>query len=335
MDAHFPSICYYRAGHEDEETVVHALNELWQKRIVREQSVNIFDFTHDKLREVAYLEISAPQRRLLHRNIAQALQNLHAEHLEPISGQLAAHYESAGLVEQALAYYEKAAIWAQNIFAHNEAIRLLLRTLTLLETLPQSTERNEQELTLQTYLGISMVSTKGYGAPEVLKVYSRAQELCEQLGRPVSSPILRALAIAHIQHTEFEKALVIGNELLARAEQEQDNILLVEGHYILGVTLQWQGAFIKACLHLKQAIDRYNPAFSRYPYCLVFTRPQGNMSYSKSMGFSMSWLFRGSQAGKSGCSSICFGTSTSSYSRVHHVHGHITSLHLPGDQKDT
>jgi predicted ATPase len=134
--------------------------------------------------------------------------------------------------------------------------------LTLLETLPRSTERNEQELTLQTYLGISMVSTKGYGAPEVLEVYSRAQELCEQLGRPVSSPILRALAIAHIQHTEFEKALVIGNELLARAEQEQDNILLVEGHYILGVTLQWQGAFIKACLHLTQAIDRYNPAFS-------------------------------------------------------------------------
>ena len=104
-----------------------------------------------------------------------------------------------------------------------------------------------------------MVSTQGYGAPDVLKVYSRAQELCEKLGKPVSSPILRALAIAHIQHTEFEKGLVIGNQLLVRAEQEQDNMLVVEGHYILGVTLSWQGAFNKSCWHLKQAIALYVP----------------------------------------------------------------------------
>lgn len=263
-----------RAGHDNEETVVHALNELWQKRIIREQSINTFDFTHDKLREVTYLEISIPQRRLLHRNVAQALQNLHAEQLEPISGQLAVHYERAGLVQQALTYYETAAIWAQHIFAHNEAIRLLLKALTLLETLPPSEERDEQELALQTYLGISMVSTKGYGAPEVWKACSRAQQLCDQLKKPVSSPILRTLAIAHIQHTEFEKALDIGNQLLVRAEQEQDNMLVVEGHYVLGVTLSWQGAFRKACWHFKQAIDRYNPALAHAHIALYSQDPK-------------------------------------------------------------
>lgn len=255
----FPLDLLLHAGHENEEAVVHALNELWQKRIIREQGVNIFDFTHDKLREVTYLETSAPQRRLLHRNIAQALQNLHTEHIEPISGQLATHYERGGLVQEALTHNEKAAIWAQQIFAHNEAIRLLVKALTLLETLSHSKERNEQELVLQTYLGISMVSTKGYGAPEVLKVYSRAQELCEQLKKPVSSPILRALAIAHVSYTEFKKALAIGEQLLLRAEQEQDNILVVEAHYILGVTLSWQGAFNKSCWHLKKAIAQYDP----------------------------------------------------------------------------
>lgn len=270
----FPLDLLIQTGHDSEETVVHALNELWQKRIVREQSLNTFDFTHDKLREVAYLEISAPQRRLLHRNVAQALQNLHAEHLDPISGQLAAHYESAGLVQQALAYYEKAAIWAQNIFAHNEAIRLLRKALTLLETLPPSKEWNEQELALQTYLGISMVSTQGYGAPEVLRVYSRARELCEQLGKPVSSPILRALAIAHVSHTEFEKALAIGEQLLLRAEQEQDAMLVVEAHYSLGVTLSWQGAFNKSYLHLKQAVARYDPVHAHVHIALYSQDPK-------------------------------------------------------------
>ena len=270
----FPLDLLLQVGHDNEETVIHALDELWRRHIVREQSANVFDFTHDKLREVAYLEISAPQRRLIHRNVAQALQQLHVEQIEPISGQLATHYERAGLVQPALTFYEKAAISAQHIFAHNEALRLLLKALTLLETFPPGKERDEQELTLQTYLGISMVSTKGYGAPEVLKVYRRAQALCEQLGKPVSSPILRALALAHLQHTEFEKALVIGNQLLVRAEQEQDTMLVVEGHYILGVTLSWQGAFSKACWHLKQAIDRYNPAFAHAHIALYSQDPK-------------------------------------------------------------
>lgn len=247
-------------GQYDDDTIIHALDELWQKRIVREQSPNVFDFTHDKLREVAYLETSPPQRRLLHRRIARALRTLHAEHLEPISGQLAAQYAGAGLAQEALAYFEIAAVWAQNIFAHNEAIRLLLKALTLLETVQNTKERNEQELTLQTYLGISMVSTKGYGAMEVLKAYSRAQELCNQLGKPVTSPVLRALAIAHLSHTEFNKALVIGNQLLEYVEEEQDIVLVVEAHYILGVTLSWQGVFDRSCWHLKKAIDNYDPA---------------------------------------------------------------------------
>jgi predicted ATPase len=256
----FPIDLLLQAGHENEETVVHALNELWQRRIVREQSVNTFDFTHDKLREITYLEISAPKRRMFHRNIAQALKNLHTEYLEPISGQLAAHYERAGLIPQALTYCEKAAIWAQHIFSHNEAIRLLLKALTLLETLPPSNERDEQELNLQTYLGISMVSTKGYGAPEVLRVYSRARQLCEQLKKPISSPILRALAIAHVSHTEFEKALAIGEQLILRAEQERDRMLVVEANYVIGVALSWLGAFNESCLHLQRAIARYDPA---------------------------------------------------------------------------
>jgi DNA-binding SARP family transcriptional activator/predicted ATPase/transcriptional regulator with XRE-family HTH domain len=270
----FPLDLLLQGENEKEVDVIFALNELWQKRIIREQSANIFDFTHDKLREITYLEISTPKRRLLHRNIAQALQNLHADDLDPISGQLALHYERAGLTQQAVIYYEKAALQAQHIFAHNEATRLLLKALLLLETLPSGKERDEQELALQTYLGISKVSTQGYGAPEVLKVYSRAKELCEQLGRPVSSPILRALAIAHLQHTEFEKALDIGNQLLNRAEQEQDTMLVVEGHYILGVTLQWQGAFNKACWHLNQAIDRYDPALAHAHIALYSQDPK-------------------------------------------------------------
>jgi len=47
-------------GTGDADGAVSALDELWHKRIVRELGVNSYDFTHDKLREVAYAEISVP-----------------------------------------------------------------------------------------------------------------------------------------------------------------------------------------------------------------------------------------------------------------------------------
>ncbi|HVQ32223.1 MAG TPA: AAA family ATPase, partial [Vicinamibacteria bacterium] len=94
----------------DEDVVTRALDELWRKRIVREQGPNAYDFTHDKLRDVAYGETSAPQRRRLHRRVAEALLAAHDKDLDPVSAQIAAHYESAGLFEQAIPHCTRAAV---------------------------------------------------------------------------------------------------------------------------------------------------------------------------------------------------------------------------------
>src|SRR6266536_285385 len=65
------------ASNADTDSVVCALDELWHKRIVREHGANSYDFTHDKLREVAYGEISAPQRRMLRRTSTRSAARLH------------------------------------------------------------------------------------------------------------------------------------------------------------------------------------------------------------------------------------------------------------------
>src|SRR6266480_3800530 len=117
----------------DADSAVRALDELWHKRIVREHGANSYDFTHDKLREVAYGEISAPQRRMLHRRVAQALETMPAADLGLVSGQIASHYERAGMIEQALPHYPRAAAVAQCVYANEDAISLLSRGLELLE----------------------------------------------------------------------------------------------------------------------------------------------------------------------------------------------------------
>jgi len=82
---------------------------------------------------VAYGSMSAARRRLLHRQAAQALETLHAAELDPVSYQVAAHYERAGLPGQAAPYYLRAAEVARQVYANEEAIALLQRGLAPVE----------------------------------------------------------------------------------------------------------------------------------------------------------------------------------------------------------
>ncbi len=171
-----------QAGRQDEEAIAGALDELWQKRIIREQSANVYDFTHDKLREVAYAEISAPQRRLLHRRIAQALETLNQENLDSISPRLATQYELAGMFEQALPYYQRAGSVAAGVYANADAIDLFEHGRGLLPQLPAGTKRDEIELNFCLALAPLYRITRGWASPEVEQVLNRALILSNTVG---------------------------------------------------------------------------------------------------------------------------------------------------------
>jgi len=142
-----------QASDSDEDTLVRALDELWQRRIVREQGTDAYDFGHDKLRQAAYASLSAARQRLLHRRVAQALEAVYADNLDPVSGQVAAHYERADQPEQAIPYYQRAAESAQRVYANEEAIRYYQRALALLETAPlgQSGAAWQQEMSTKLH----------------------------------------------------------------------------------------------------------------------------------------------------------------------------------------
>jgi DNA-binding SARP family transcriptional activator len=57
-----------------EDALIRAIDELWQRRIVREQGVNAYDFSHHRLREVILASMSPARRRLLRRRLANALE---------------------------------------------------------------------------------------------------------------------------------------------------------------------------------------------------------------------------------------------------------------------
>jgi predicted ATPase len=209
-----------RAGNTNEDSAVRALDELWQRRIVREQGANTYDFTHDKLREVAYAEIAVPQRHLLHRRIAQALESIHADDLDAVSGQLASHYERAGLTEQAIPYYQRAALVAQRLVAYEDAIRLLRTCLALLEQRPSGATRDKQELGVLLALAPLYRITRGWTAPELERVVDRALALCDTVGDDAQ----RAEALFG-----FESMLVVQAQL-ERVQLVNEELHTIEEH---------------------------------------------------------------------------------------------------------
>ena len=120
------------ASNADEETLVRGLDELWQRRIIREQGADAYDFSHDKIREVAYTGQSSARRRLLHRKVAAALEAVHARNLDAVSGQIAAHYEQASESASAANWYVRACRQARDANAPKVSITFYRKALALL-----------------------------------------------------------------------------------------------------------------------------------------------------------------------------------------------------------
>ncbi len=244
-----------RASDQEPQQVLDALDELWQRRIVRELGAG-YDFTHDKIREVAYDGISPVRRRRLHWAAAQALLDAHGDDPGPLSAHLAAQLEAAGQVGAAVDAHRRAAEHAAAVFGLDEAIASCRRGLALLEQLPPGRDRDEQELELRLALGAPVVALEGYGSALGQDVYGRTLALCRHLGRRVDPATLRGLGLAAVTSCQFPRAAAFGAELLAI---ENDPIARTEGHYLLGVTAFWRGALASAEHHLRAAVSSYRP----------------------------------------------------------------------------
>ena len=126
---------------------------------------------------MAYQSLLRSTRQQYHQRIAQVLEALFPETAETQPELLAQHYTEAGLSAQAIPYWQRAGQQAFQHSANLEAVAHLTKGLEVLATLPDTPERAQQELDLQIALGPALMATRGYAAPEVEGVYTRARQL--------------------------------------------------------------------------------------------------------------------------------------------------------------
>lgn len=253
-----------QAGSYPEEELLASLDELWQRRILQEQEGSGYDFSHPRLRDMAYSQISPLRRRLLHRRIAQALQQLHAHAPGAINGLVALHYELGDQPVQAISAYLRAARFANQTYAHAEAAEVLRKALALLPAVTDAEERRRQELELQLALGHTLMMAKGFADHETQAAYEQARVLCQ--GDNSEEDLFETLWGLHqvyLFQCNRPGALEASRVCWELAQQRDDPERLLQAHHALWTVYLFFHAgprgLQSAVDHARQGIALYRP----------------------------------------------------------------------------
>jgi predicted ATPase len=248
---------------QSEDTLQRLLSHLQAAEFIYEQPTFPeveYTFKHALTQEVAYNSMLLERRKVLHERTARAIEELFHSRLGEHYNDLAHHYSRSGNTQKAVEYLQLAGQQAVQQSAYAEAISHLTTVLGLLQTLPDTPERAQQEFTLQLALGAPLMATKGPGAPEAEAAYARAQVLCQQVDEPSQLfSSLRGLWQVYMTRAEIHTGRELGEQLLSLAQRIQDPTLLLEAHHTLGATLYFLGEFAPAREHLEQGIALYDP----------------------------------------------------------------------------
>ena len=216
-------------------------------------------FKHALTQEVAYNSLLIERRKHLHERAGQALESMFTEQLDDHLGQLAHHYSTSDNVAKAIEYLGRAGQQAMQRSAHADAISGLRAAIDLLRRLPGDPDRIQQELLLQLVLGSALIAIKGWAAPEVELAFTRARELCEQLGDSAELfPTLFGLFSIYFLRGELRTAYELAEQLLRRVQSVHDPALLMYAHVALGDASYQMGELLLAREHLEKALSLYD-----------------------------------------------------------------------------
>jgi len=135
----------------DEASLQQALAKLVEAEVLYQRGLPPqarYLFKHALIQDTAYQSLLKSTRRQYHQQIAQVLEERFKETAETQPELLAHHYTEAGLIAQAIPYWQQAGERAAQRFANMEAVGHLTQGLELLKTLPDSPQRTHRELTL-------------------------------------------------------------------------------------------------------------------------------------------------------------------------------------------
>src|SRR6185437_7606817 len=167
------------------DQLLRGLDELMASEILYASGVApsaTYSFKHSLLHEAAYQTLLRAKRKRYHQQIARAYLDDFPQIVETQPEVVAHHFEMARLPHDSGTYWFLAGKRARAQSAYLEAAAHFRKALHQIEMLPPSPDRLRDEIKNTVALGSVLIATRGFAAPEVRAIYSRANELCEKGG---------------------------------------------------------------------------------------------------------------------------------------------------------
>ncbi|MEO1622288.1 MAG: AAA family ATPase, partial [Cyanobacteria bacterium J06632_3] len=250
----------------DSEQVEQSIDELVQlNHLISIDDVEIlpdgtlstrYRFIHALYQEGFYQRITRNRRVRLHRAVGTRLEAIYGDQAHEIATQLALHFEQGMDYAKAIAARQQAGENSLRRSAHAAAVEHVNQAIALLPKVKSLTERDALELRLQTLLGTALMTLKGQAAPEVGKAYERARQICSE-----GSPEQFEVTLGLWRHTfiagNLDRALELGQQCFAWAQQTNDPAQLGHARYALAGTLMYQGKLTQALDYADAGLEDY------------------------------------------------------------------------------
>jgi tetratricopeptide (TPR) repeat protein/transcriptional regulator with XRE-family HTH domain len=233
-----------------EERLLDALGALVKRRLLREEPEDgLYDFSHDKVREVVYSDIGGARRRLLHRSVAEALERRGDAQSHERDAQLAEHFERAHVWSKARRYLVLAGERSLALFAMRDALHWLDRAVALSESHPESLT-DSQRLEIYERRGMARAhagETQGAVA-DIRRVVDAARAGGE---RAQTRDALVQLGMAYRRADAYQDATACLTEALAECRAMNDERRAADTLYHLG-TVAWSSGLNNQAIEFHQ-----------------------------------------------------------------------------------
>jgi tetratricopeptide (TPR) repeat protein len=266
-----------RAAGLDPDDAAAGVEELVRRRILHGVGER-FDFTHDRIREVASSSILAPRRTLLHRRVGEAIETIYAADLDAHALALGMHYQAGEVWDRAAMYLGRAGTAALTRAANREAVACSESALMALDHLPDTPGKVADAIDLRIQIELALM-----GLGEFRRGLQRLDE-AESLARAAGDDPRRGRVYYRMSYDlasvgELHGALAKGEEALALARAAGDPINLLGVHVVLSRALYGLGRYADAL-----DVARRNDVMCLAPDAtatLGGARAQGNLAFSR------------------------------------------------------
>ena len=229
------------------------LDSLVMRRLlIEEQESGFYDFSHDKVREVVYLDIGSARRVLLHRDVADLLERLAESATHERDALLAEHYERGKVWPKALLYLCRAAKHSQQLFAMQETLQWFDRAAALLHTHSEAATPAQQ---LDLYERRGQALAQSGQIERAVADFQTVIDMARALGQSARAcDGLIQLGMAYRRADAYEKALVCLGEALTASRATNDERHVADTLYHLGTVAWSNGRNDLAITHHQQAV---------------------------------------------------------------------------------